>query len=159
MKLKDQIAVVTGGSRGIGYAVVRAFLKEGAEVVLCASRSETAERAVSQLKAELPEARVWGIWPSLEDPEQVRTAFDRIGAEHGRIDILVNNAGVSESTPFGAYTGELFDRVMDLNDFDPTAEFLQKAAAQLHAQVDTCHLLLRGLCPACCTSAAGQANQ
>ena len=56
MKLKDQIAVVTGGSRGIGYAVVRAFLKEGAEVVLCASRSETAERAVSQLKAELPEA-------------------------------------------------------------------------------------------------------
>ena len=115
MKLKDQIAVVTGGSRGIGYAVVRAFLKEGAEVVLCASRSETAERAVSQLKAELPEARVWGIWPSLEDPEQVRTAFDRIGAEHGRIDILVNNAGVSESTPFGAYTGELFDRVMDLN--------------------------------------------
>ena len=49
MKLKDQIAVVTGGSRGIGYAVVRAFLKEGAEVVLCASRSETAERAVSQL--------------------------------------------------------------------------------------------------------------
>ncbi len=115
MKLKDQIAVVTGGSRGIGYAVVRAFLKEGAEVVLCASRSETAERAVSQLKAELPEARVWGIWPSLEDPEQVRTAFDRIGAEHGRIDILVNNAGVSESTPFWAYTGELFDRVMDLN--------------------------------------------
>ena len=50
-------------------------------------------------------------------------------------------------------------RVMDLNDFDPTAEFLQKAAAQLHAQVDTCHLLLRGLCHACCTSAAGQANQ
>ena len=84
-------------------------------MVLCASRSETAERAVSQLKAELPEARVWGIWPSLEDPEQVRTAFDRIGAEHGRIDIPVNNAGVSESTPFGAYTGELFDRVMDLN--------------------------------------------
>ena len=102
MKLKDQIAVVTGGSRGIGYAVVRAFLKEGAEVVLCARGRVSAERAVSQLKAELPEARVWGIWPSLEDPEQVRTAFDRIGAEHGRIDILVNNAGVSESTPFGA---------------------------------------------------------
>ena len=99
MKLKDQIAVVTGGSRGIGYAVVRAFLKEGAEVVLCASRSETAERAVSQLKAELPEARVWGIWPSLEDPEQVRTAFDRIGAEHGRIDILVNNAGIIKRIP------------------------------------------------------------
>ena len=69
MKLKDQIAVVTGGSRGIGYAVVRAFLKEGAEVVLCASRSETAERAVSQLKDRHPgqqrgglrEHALWGV--------------------------------------------------------------------------------------------------
>lgn len=105
MKLKDQIAVVTGGSRGIGYAVVRAFLKEGAEVVLCASRSETAERAVSQLKAELPEARVWGIWPSLEDPEQVRTAFDRIGAEHGRIDILSITRGSQRARPLGRTPG------------------------------------------------------
>ncbi len=74
-------------------------------MVLCASRSETAERAVSQLKAELPEARVWGIWPSLEDPEQVRTAFDRIGAEHGRIDILVNNAGSQRARPLGRTPG------------------------------------------------------
>ena len=115
MKLKDQIAVVTGGSRGIGYAVVRAFLKEGAEVVLCASRSETAERAVSQLKAELPEARVWGIWPSLEDPEQVRTAFDRIGAEHGRIDILVNNAGIQIREWATDFKVEDFDKVLAVN--------------------------------------------
>ena len=115
MKLKDQIAVVTGGSRGIGYAVVRAFLKEGAEVVLCASRSETAERAVSQLKAELPEARVWGIWPSLEDPEQVRTAFDRIGAEHGRIDILVNNAGITRDAQFQNMTEKQWNDVLRIN--------------------------------------------
>ena len=96
----------------------------------------------------------------VEDEAVVAELIAKIEADFGTTpDILVNNAGVSESTPFGAYTGELFDRVMDLNDFDPTAEFLQKAAAQLHAQVDTCHLLLRGLCPACCTSAAGQANQ
>lgn len=105
MKLKDQIAVVTGGSRGIGYAVVRAFLKEGAEVVLCASRSETAERAVSQLKAELPEARVWGIWPSLEDPEQVRTAFDRIGAEHGGSTSWSTTRGSQRARPLGRTPG------------------------------------------------------
>ena len=106
MKLKDQIAVVTGGSRGIGYAVVRAFLKEGAEVVLCASRSETAERAVSQLKAELPEARVWGIWPSLEDPEQVRTAFDRIGAWADRHPGQ-QRGGLREHALWGVHRGAL----------------------------------------------------
>ena len=63
------------------------------------------------------------------------------------------------AAPHAHFVCNCCHRVMDLNDFDPTAEFLQKAAAQLHAQVDTCHLLLRGLCPACCTSAAGQANQ
>ena len=104
MKLKDQIAVVTGGSRGIGYAVVRAFLKEGAEVVLCASRSETAERAVSQLKAELPEARVWGIWPSLEDPEQVRTAFDRIWADRHPGQ---QRGGLREHALWGVHRGAL----------------------------------------------------
>ena len=52
MLLKDKVAIVTGGSRGIGYAVVKAFLQEGAQVVLCASRQETADAAVSSLKAE-----------------------------------------------------------------------------------------------------------
>lgn len=115
MLLKDKIAVVTGGSRGIGYATVETFLKEGATVVLCASRKETADKAVEQLKETLPEAAVEGIWPKLSDYGEVKAAFDQVVQKYGRIDILVNNAGMSESTPFASYTEETFDKVMDLN--------------------------------------------
>lgn len=115
MLLENKIAVVTGGSRGIGYATVEAFLKEGAKVVLCASRQETADMAVSKLKEAFPDAAVEGIWPNLSDYEAVKAAFDAVAEKYGRIDILVNNAGVSESTPFADYTAEKFEKVMDLN--------------------------------------------
>lgn len=115
MQLENRIAIVTGGSRGIGYAVVEAFIKEGATVVLCASRQETADQAVSKLKEAYPQAAVEGIWPDLSGYEQVKAAFDGIADKYGRIDILVNNAGVSENTPFGGYTQELMEKVIDLN--------------------------------------------
>lgn len=113
--LENKVAIVTGGSRGIGFATVQAFLQEGATVVLCASRQETADRAIAQLKEADPDARVEAIWPDLADYQSVKAAFDDVAARYGRIDILVNNAGVSESTPITSYTEETFDRVMDLN--------------------------------------------
>ena len=115
MRLKDKIAIVTGGSRGIGYATVEAFLREGATVILTASSQATAQRAVEKLREQNPGAKVSGIWPNLADLDSVKEAFDRVAAEFGRIDILVNNAGVSESTPLLNYTEETFDKVMDLN--------------------------------------------
>ena len=115
MLLKDKVAIVTGGSRGIGYATVEAFLKEGAKVILCASRQETADQAVSKLKEANADAVVEGIYPSLSDYAAVKEAFGHVVKTYGKIDILVNNAGVSESTPFMDYTDETFDKVMDLN--------------------------------------------
>lgn len=115
MLLENKVAIVTGGSRGIGYATVEAFLKEGAKVVLCASRQKTAEKAVSKLKEVYADAVVEGIYPNLSDYAAVKEAFENIVKRHGGIDILVNNAGVSESTPFTDYTDETFDKVMDLN--------------------------------------------
>lgn len=115
MLLKDKVAIVTGGSRGIGYATVEAFLKEGAKVILCASRQETADKAVAKLKEADADAVVEGIWPELSDYAAVKAAFDQVVEKYGRIDILVNNAGVSESTPFTDYTDETFHKVMDLN--------------------------------------------
>ena len=115
MLLENKVAVVTGGSRGIGYAIVEGFLAEGASVILCASRQETADKAVAKLKESNPDAPVEAIWPDLSDYANVKEAFDRIVKIYGHIDILVNNAGVSESTPFSKYTEELMDKVLDLN--------------------------------------------
>lgn len=115
MKLKGKIAIVTGGSRGIGFATVERFLKEGATVVLTASSQATADRAVAELKERYPEAQVAGIAPTLSSLESVQEAFDKVVERYGRLDILVNNAGMSESTPFAQYTEETFDKVMDLN--------------------------------------------
>lgn len=115
MGFQGKVAIVTGGSRGIGYATAAGFLNEGATVVLCASRQETAEQAAKQLRQATPTAQVEGIWPDLSSFSEVQSAFDAVAERYGRIDILVNNAGVSESTPFSAYTEETFRRVMELN--------------------------------------------
>ena len=113
--LKDKIAIVTGGTRGIGYAIVEKYLANHAVVVLCGSRQETADRAVAALKERDPSWRVEGIAPDLGSYESVKAAFDGVRERHGRIDILVNNAGMSSSEPLSEYTPELFRKVMSLN--------------------------------------------
>lgn len=115
MRLAGKVAIITGGTRGIGYATAEAFLREGATVIVAGSRESSATKAVEALKKAYPQAQIEGIWPELSDYQQVKTAFDKIAAQFGKIDILVNNAGISESTPFDGYTEELFDKVMDLN--------------------------------------------
>ena len=115
MRLKDKVAIITGGSRGIGFATAEAFLREGATVVIGASSPASAEKAVVKLKEKYPDATVGGISPNLSDLEDVRKAFNGVAETYGRIDILVNNAGVSERTAFTDYTEETFDKVMDLN--------------------------------------------
>ncbi len=113
--LKGKIAIVTGGTRGIGYAIVKKYLENHATVILCGSRQETADKAVAQLKAENPGWPVEGIAPDLGNYESVKAAFDGVLERHGRIDILVNNAGMSSSTKLSDYTPELFRKIMALN--------------------------------------------
>ena len=115
MRLQNQVAIITGGSRGIGFATAQRFLEEGATVIVSASSEASATKAVNALLEQFPGAKVEGIWPELSDYSQVTAAFDSVARNHGRIDILVNNAGVSESTPLDKYTEELYDKVMDLN--------------------------------------------
>jgi len=115
MRLKDKVAIITGGSRGIGYATAEAFLREGATVIIAASSKASADKAVASLKEKYPDRRIGGISPNLSSLEDVRSIFRTVTGTFGCVDILVNNAGVSESTPFTEYTEEAFDKVMDLN--------------------------------------------
>ena len=115
MRLHNKVAIITGGSRGIGFATAEKFLQEGATVILTASSQASADKAVAKLQEKYPDRTVAGIAPNLSDLESVRNAFREVIDRFGRVDILVNNAGVSESTPFLQYTEETFDKVMDLN--------------------------------------------
>ncbi len=115
MRLKDKVAIITGGSRGIGFATAQRFLEEGATVIIAASSPANAEKAAEKLRVLHPNGRILGISPDLSSLESVRQAFQDVVQRFGSLDILVNNAGLSESTPFDRYTEETFDRVMDLN--------------------------------------------
>lgn len=115
MRLENKVAIITGGSRGIGFATAAAFLREGASVIITASTKANADKAADKLRELYPEAAVEGISPDLGSLADVREAFGKVCEKYGRIDILVNNAGVSESTPFSSYTEETFEKVMNLN--------------------------------------------
>ena len=115
MLLQGKKAIVTGGTRGIGFAVVQSFLKNGASVALFGSRQETVDKALAALKAENPDWEVIGMAPDLTDYAAVDVAFAEVEKAFGRIDILVNNAGISAREPLYDYTPEAFENIMRLN--------------------------------------------
>ena len=127
--LKGKVAIVTGGTRGIGYAIVETFLKNGAKVALMGSRQSTVDAALEKLHSTDPSWDVMGLWPALDDYAEVQLAFDQVREKFGRVDILVNNAGVSAREPIYDYEPDAFKKIMDLN---VTAAFLcSKAAAPI----------------------------
>ena len=106
MMLKNKVAIVTGGTRGIGFAVVKKFIENGAAVSLWGSRQETVDQALEQLKELYPDAKISGKYPSLKDTAQVTAMINQVKEEFGAVDILVNNAGISQSTSFYNYQPE-----------------------------------------------------
>ncbi|MGN0802391.1 MAG: SDR family NAD(P)-dependent oxidoreductase [Candidatus Faecivicinus sp.] len=113
--LKGKIAIVTGGTRGIGYAIVETFLKNGAKVALFGSRQETVDKALSKLRQTFPEDRMMGLAPNLNDFAAVERAMNEVKAAFGRVDVLVNNAGVSARDSLYEYDPAEFARVMEIN--------------------------------------------
>lgn len=113
--LTGKVAVVTGGTRGIGLAIVRTYLKNGAKVALFGSKKETADKAVAGLLEENAKYEVMGLAPDLTDIVSVETAFAEVHAKFGRIDILANNAGISARQPLQEYAVEDFQNIMNLN--------------------------------------------
>ena len=115
MLLQGKKAIVTGGTRGIGFAVVQTFLRNSASVALFGSRQETVDKALAALGAENPDWEVIGMAPDLTDYAAVDAAFAEVEKAFGRIDILVNNAGISAREPLYDYTPEAFEKMMRLN--------------------------------------------
>ena len=113
--LDGKVAVVTGGTRGIGFATVKKFLENKAKVILLGSRKESVDKAISELKGINENYEVDGAWPNLSDLSSVEEAFKQINKKYGKIDILVNNAGMSSMDKIYDYKEEDFKKIMDLN--------------------------------------------
>lgn len=111
--LKGKVAVITGGTRGIGFEIVRTFKENGAEVVLFGSKKESVEKALEELKKEGYD--VLGYYPNLNDYEEIEKTVKEIVDKCGHIDILVNNAGISANKKIDETTSEDFAKIMDLN--------------------------------------------
>jgi 3-oxoacyl-[acyl-carrier protein] reductase len=92
MKLKDKVALITGGGRGIGKAIAVAYAREGAELALCARTGAELEQTCREIRSLSTACECWTCDISLE--EQTKELVANVGQRFGRIDVLVNNAGV-----------------------------------------------------------------
>ena len=113
--LKDKVAVVTGGTRGIGLSIVKTFISEGAKVALFGSRQSTVDKALEEIKTEYPEADVMGLYPDITNYAEVEKAVSEVKEHYGKIDVLVNNAGISARESIYDYDPAAFDNIMKLN--------------------------------------------
>lgn len=111
--LKEKVAIITGGTRGIGLETARLFKENKAEVIIFGSKKETVEKAVLELKNEGVE--VEGYWPNLNNYDEISEVIEKIYNKYGHIDILVNNAGISANKKIEDTTSEDFEKIINLN--------------------------------------------
>ncbi len=113
MKLRDRVAIVTGGGRGIGREIALLFAGEGAKVTVSARSHDQIAEVVEEIASSGGEAIGIGADVSVED--DVRKMVDETIDRFGRIDILVNNAGILEPSPVAAADSALWRRVIEVN--------------------------------------------
>jgi 3-oxoacyl-[acyl-carrier protein] reductase len=109
--LQGKVAIVTGGSEGIGKATARQLAREGAKVAICARRLEVLQRAVEELRQA---GEVIGIQADVSSTQDVGRFVDEVVARFGRIDIVVNNAGTSAAQRFEELDDAAWDADLDL---------------------------------------------
>jgi 3-oxoacyl-[acyl-carrier protein] reductase len=109
-KLEGKIALVTGGTRGIGRAIAERLAAEGVKVAICGRRKETAESAAREIGGQ-----VFGAGADIRNIDEVRALFSAVDRQFGGLDILVNNAGEGIFRKTGEMTPEEWQRVIDLN--------------------------------------------
>ncbi len=111
--LQGKVALVTGGSRGVGLAMAKALAKAGAEVIVNGRAADRAEASAAEIMAGGGKAVALPF--DVTDEAAVKAAVADIVARHGRLDILVNNAGRAWSAPLDRFTTEDFTKVVDIN--------------------------------------------
>lgn len=113
--LKDKVAIITGGTRGIGLETAKVFLENNAKVAILGSKEETVNKAIKSLLEINNNYQVIGFHPNLTNESELKETFQKIKEHFGNIDILVNNAGLSSSTPLTSYKEEELNKLIDIN--------------------------------------------
>jgi 3-oxoacyl-[acyl-carrier protein] reductase len=113
--MKDRVAVVTGGSKGIGLAVARRFAESGAAVAILARGAQDLKAARELLAKDGLEVRDYVC--DVAKATDIASTYEKVIADFGRIDVLVNNAGTSRAMPFETVTDESWQEDLDLKLF------------------------------------------
>jgi NAD(P)-dependent dehydrogenase (short-subunit alcohol dehydrogenase family) len=108
-KLEGKVAVITGGSTGIGLAAARFFVEEGANVFITGRRQKELDEAVKAIGHN-----VTGVQGDVAKPADLDRLYETVGAK-GRIDVVFANAGVAEFAPLGNITEQHFDKLFNIN--------------------------------------------
>ena len=111
--LEEKVAIITGGTRGIGLETAKLFKENKAKVIIFGSKKESVETAILNLKEKNIE--VEGYYPNLNNYEEIEKVIKEIYENYGRIDILVNNAGMSANKKIEETSSEEFAKIMTLN--------------------------------------------
>ncbi|HEY6626103.1 MAG TPA: SDR family NAD(P)-dependent oxidoreductase, partial [Ignavibacteriaceae bacterium] len=113
MRLKDKVAIITGGGRGIGKAIALGFANQGARIVV-AARTESEVNLVAEKVRELGRESL-GIVCDISDENQVKNLVDETIKKFKRVDVLINNAGIGSMRPVYAMQLESFEKVLKVN--------------------------------------------
>ncbi len=110
--LTSKVALVTGGSRGIGYMISQGLLQAGARVYITARKAEACETAAEALSAY---GECYAIPADISRPEGLQSLCEQIGSRESMLHILINNAGAAWGERFETYPGSAFDKLMNVN--------------------------------------------
>jgi len=111
--LEEKVAIITGGTRGIGFETAKLFLENKAKVIIFGSKEESVNKALSKLNELGLTAE--GYYPNLLDITEIKKVIKEINDKYNHIDILINNAGISANKKIEDTTTEDFQNIIDLN--------------------------------------------
>lgn len=130
-RLENQVAIITGASRGIGLAIAQAYAAEGA--CLCLIATDEARLIDVKNSLAVPDARIMTLGLNVTDRDACFAAVAQVEARFGRVDVLVNNAGVYRSKPFLDYVADDFQDMLDVNLFG-VLHFMQACLPGMQAR-------------------------
>lgn len=113
--LTDKVAIITGASRGIGFAVAQLFAQEGAKVIICSRHKNDIELAAAQLIKRTQNQHIYPFEADLSKEENIQDLFEFVSSSFGRLDILVNNAAMLTSGLIEDCVKNDIDALMNVN--------------------------------------------